>query len=42
MDFDTKIQKADKKDSIVNHVGEAFAQWSADNRPKNIYFERRA
>jgi hypothetical protein len=42
MDFDTKIQKADKTDSIVNHVGEAFAQWSADNRPKNIYFERRA
>jgi hypothetical protein len=40
-DFDTKIQKADRKDSIVNHVGEAFAHWSIDNSPKKAHFEIR-
>lgn len=42
MDVDTKIRKADSNDSIVNHVGEAFEQWRADNRPMNVHFEKRA
>ncbi len=41
MDIDNEIYKADSKDSIVNHAGEAFAQWSNDNRPKNLHFESR-
>ena len=40
MDYDNEIYKKNNKDSIVNHVDDAFSRWYEDNKPKP--FERQA
>lgn len=41
MEIDNNIRKADSNDSIVNHIGEAFEQWSRDNNIRSNHFERK-
>ena len=40
MEIDNNIRKVDSNDSIVNHIGEAFEQWSRDNDIRSNHFER--
>lgn len=40
MDYDNEIYEKNHKDSIVNHVDDAFSQWYEDHKPKP--FEKQA
>jgi len=39
MDIDNQIRQSDGNDSIVNHIGEAFKQWSRENAMRSSRFE---
>lgn len=41
MEIDNNIRKSNKKDSIANHVEEAFMQWKTEFQPKRYHFDGR-
>jgi len=42
MTIDNDIRKADRNDSIVNHVEDAFTKWQSEFMPQRYHFEGRA
>ena len=38
MNYDNKLYEKNSKDSIVDHVGEAFDNWYQSNKPANTHF----
>lgn len=41
MGIDNDIRKADKNDSIANHIDDAFLKWQSENQPKRHHFDGR-